>query len=367
MGNNIATHWVNNSRYVEAWEICREILQLGEDYRILGTIARAEEVLGFVQEALKHFQQALQLCPEEDLKEKAATLHNMARLKSQQGDIAGASVLFQQSLDIHESINNFRDKAATLQEIAHLKIQQGDISGAIALFQQSLDIYESINDVAGKAATLANMAGLKAQQGDIAGAIALFQQSLDINESINDVRGKAMTLMNMAYWEGERGNKTQELQLYLQAAQLLGQVRAYINLCTTLGLLSLTDETKGIIYLAQAVWLCLRIEVPLTDTVDTLHVMYNRVAQGDEMEALLGAVAVYFYQIRGASHPQLEDLEQHSFQILLGAAAAQGIEKEEAFDTWIVQQRLNEPEYFIPQLKQRLEAIIGDEWLFERF
>ncbi|MFH7025068.1 MAG: tetratricopeptide repeat protein [Heteroscytonema crispum UTEX LB 1556] len=327
VGHSIATGWVNSSRYFEARKLCQEILQLGEDYRILGTIARAEVTLGFVKEALTHYQQGLQLCPEDDLITKASILHNMADLKAQQGDITGAIALYQESLKIEESINDVGGKAATLHSMADLKAQQGDITGAIALYQESLSIKESINDVRGKAATLHQMADLKAQQGDITGAIALYQES----------------------------------------AKLLGQVRAYVDLRQVLKNLGVTDETKGIIYLAQAVWLCLRIDVPLTDTVDTLLAMYNRVPQGDEMEALLGAVAVCLCHIRGEGHPQLEELQERSFKILGGAAAAQGVETREAFDTWFVQQRLNEPEYFIPRLNQRLEEIVGDEWVFERF
>ncbi|MBD2300035.1 tetratricopeptide repeat protein [Nostoc sp. FACHB-190] len=447
VGNIVARRWVNLSRYVEAWELCQEILQLGEDYRILGTIARAEETLGFVKEALTHYEQALELCPEDDTQEKATTLHNMAGLKAQQGDVTGAIALYQQSLDIKESINdvqgkaatlhqmaglkaqqgdvtgaialyqqsldikesindvqgkaatlhqmaglkaqqgdvtgaialyqqsldikesinNVQGKAATLHEMARLKAQQGDVTGAIALFQQSLDIKESINNVKGKAATLHQMAGLKAQQGDVTGVIALYQQSLDIYESINNVQGKAMTLMNMAYCEGKRGNKTKQLELNLQAAQLLGQVRAYIDLRSVLSNLGLTVDSNGIIYLAQAVWLCLRVQVPLDDIVNTLQYMYNLIPQGDEMEALLGAVAMYFCQVRGDEHPQLEELQQLSFKMLAGAATAQGIEIQEALTTWFVQQRLNDPNYFIPCLVQLLEAIVGDEWLFERF
>ncbi|MDZ8087902.1 MAG: hypothetical protein RMY16_20400 [Nostoc sp. DedQUE12b] len=32
----------------------------------------------------------------------------------------------------------------------------------------------------------------------------------------------------------------------------------------------------------------------------------------------------------------------------------------------VVQQRLNDPEYFRPRLNQRLEEIVGDGWLFDR-
>ncbi|MFN6477571.1 hypothetical protein [Nostoc sp. DedQUE07] len=87
--------------------------------------------------------------------------------------------------------------------------------------------------------------------------------------------------------------------------------------------------------------------------------------QGDELEAVLGATAMFFCSYRGESHPQLEELQEDSFKIILGAANAQGIETQEAFDNWYVQQRLNDPEYFLPRLNQRLEEIVGDGWLFD--
>ncbi|AFZ23424.1 hypothetical protein Cylst_1116 [Cylindrospermum stagnale PCC 7417] len=485
VGDIIANRWVNTSRFREAWELCQEILQLGEDYRILGTIARAEETLGF-NSALSHFQQALKLCPENDLKEKASILHNMANLKATQGDIAaalalfqqsleitdnsinfvqgkaatlhamanlkatqgdiagalalyqqsleitnsindvqgkaatlasmanlkatqgdiagalalyqqsleiidsisdvktkasilhqiaglkatqgniaGALPLYQQSLEIHQSINNVQGKATTLHNMANLKATQGDIAGALPLYQQSLEIQESIKNVQGKAATLHNMAGLKATQGDIAGAIALYQQSLEIHQSINDVRGKAATLSNMAYWEGQRGNKTQQLELNLQSAQLLAQVSAYFNLRQVLKNLGVAAETNGIIYLAQAVWLCLRIQVPLHNTVNTVEAMYYKLPQGNEMQGLLGATAMFFCQMRGGEHPQLKELEYRSLKILSGAASDQGIETQEAFDAWFVEEQLSDPQYFIPRLNQQIEAIIGDGWVFD--
>ena len=78
IGDKVATGWVNNSRFVEALDLCESLLSVFNDYRILGTIARAEEVLGRVTAALAHWQTALDLCPADDLREKAATLSNMA-------------------------------------------------------------------------------------------------------------------------------------------------------------------------------------------------------------------------------------------------------------------------------------------------
>ncbi|WP_193198840.1 tetratricopeptide repeat protein [Nostoc sp. MG11] len=484
VGDSIAAHWVNNSRFVEALELCEQILVVFQDHRILGTIARAEEVLGFVQKAVVHFQQALDLCPEDDLTRKATTLNNMAGVIAQQGEIAGAIILYEQSLEIYNQISDvkgeattrnnmariiadqgdvaraialwekclrifrqigdikgeattrnnmaqviadqgeiaraitlweeclrifrqigdikgeattrnnmariiadqgdvaraitlweeclrifrqigdIKGEATTLNNMAQVIADQGDIARAIKLWERSLEIKEQIGDVKGKAITFNNMAMVIAQQGGIAIAIVLWEQSLKIFEQIGDVKNKANTLANMAYWVSERDEARQLLNL--QAASALGQVRAYVVLVRVLNNLGVTDESNGLVYLAQAIWLTLRIEVPLADTIELINVLYNRIPQGDELKALLGATAMFFCQLRGEGHPQLEELQERSFEIILGAASAQRIETQEAFDAWFAQQQLNEPEYFLPRLNQRLEEIVEDGWLFHR-
>ncbi|MEH1819789.1 MAG: tetratricopeptide repeat protein, partial [Nostoc sp.] len=295
---------------------------------------------------------------------KATTLNNMAQVIADQGDIPRAIALWEQSLEIKEQIGDVKGKATTLNNMAQVIADQGDIPRAIALWEQSLEIKEQIGDVKGKATTLNNMAGVFAQQGDIPRAIALWEQSLEITKQIGDVKGKAATLANMAYWAGETGDKPKQLELNLQAVSALTQVRAYSDLVTVLGNLGLTDESNGLVYLAQAIWLTLRIQAPLGQTIRLIRVLYNRVPQGDELEAVLGATAMFFCSRRGEGHPQLEELQEDSFKIISGAASAQGIETQEAFDTWFTQQI--DPDYFLPRLNQRLEEIVGDGWLFER-
>ncbi|WP_248277324.1 tetratricopeptide repeat protein [Brasilonema octagenarum] len=446
VGDLIATNWVNISRFFEALELCQKILTVFKDYRILGTIARAQEVLGRVEDAIAHDQKALDLCPENDLKEKAAVLNNMAELIVQQGDIERALCLWQQDLEISERIGDVKGKATTLRNIAKVIAQQGDIERALCLWQQSLEIYECIGDIEGKAitlnnmagiiaqqgnieqalslwqscleiyerigdlkekattlhnmagviaqqgdieralslchqsleinerignlqgkaATLHNMAGVIAQQGDIEKALSLCHQSLEIYERIKNVQGKAATLYKMAYLVGKTGDKVKKLDLYSQAARLLARAGAYTNLVGVLGSVALADESNGLVYLAQAIWLTLRIQAPLANTIAIIRAFHNAVPQGDELKALLGTTALFFCRRRGEGHPQLEKLQKLSVRMISGAAGAQGIETQEAFDTWYVQQRLNDPEYFLPRLTQRLEELVGNEWLFDR-
>jgi tetratricopeptide (TPR) repeat protein len=326
VGDAIGTNWNNSSRFLEALELYQAILAvLPTDPRILHGVARAEFVLGQVEAADSHYQQALSYCPPEENKERSSILFNHAQLIA----------------------------------------QQGDIDQALDLYAQSRQIKEQINDVKGKAATLHAMAGILAQQGDIDQALDLYAQSRQIKEQINDVKGKAATLANMAYWAGKQGDRPRQLELNLQAAQALGQVRAYLDLFTVLSNLGATGETHSLEYRAQAVWLLLRIQAPLVDAMLAIKALYEAVPQGDDLEALLATFALFLCAQRGQEHPQIEQLQELSMKMLSGAATAQGIETQEAFDTWYAKTHLDDPDIYLPRLNECLEALIADTWAFD--
>jgi tetratricopeptide (TPR) repeat protein len=230
VGDATATGWINRSRFSEALLLCEEILDIFPDYRIWGTIARAEETLGMVEAAVSHYQLALELCPEDDIERKAANLHNMAGIYAQQGEVSRAIALYTESLQLKETIGDVQGKAASLHQLAGIYAQQGDVSRAIALYTESLQLKETIGDVQGKAASLHQLAGIYAQQGEVSRAIALYTESLQLDETIGDVQGKAATLANMAFLAGEAGDKARQLELNIQAAQTLAQAKAYIDL-----------------------------------------------------------------------------------------------------------------------------------------
>ena len=211
------------------------------------------------------------------------------------------------------------------------------------------------------------MARVIAQQGDIERALQLWQASLDLYERINDVQGKAATLANMAYVAGKQGDRTQQLTLNLQAAEALGKARAYGDLLTVLSNLGVTAEETSTAYLAQAIWLMLRIQAPLTDAVNILGALYQRMDKGNSLKALLGTTALFLCQSRGENHPNLKQLQQTSLNILAGAATEQGasIESMEDLQSWMQNQQLTDPSIFLPKLNGHLATLIGDTWAFD--
>jgi tetratricopeptide (TPR) repeat protein len=78
-----------------------------------------------------------------------------------------AYALYNQSLEIKERIGNVQTKAATLHQLAIIYANKGEVDEAIALYNQSLEIFERIGDVQGKAATLHQLGILYANKEEV--------------------------------------------------------------------------------------------------------------------------------------------------------------------------------------------------------
>jgi tetratricopeptide (TPR) repeat protein len=358
------------ARALDLWsqslEISERIGNIQGKATTLSCMAGVIAQQGDIERALGLWNQSLEISKRiGNIQGKAATLSNMAGVIAQQGDIERALDLWNQSLEISERIGNVKGKAATFSNMAVVIAQQGDIERALDLWNQSLEISKRIGDVQGEATALSSMAEVIAQQGDIERALDLWNQSLEISERIGNIQGKAAVLSNMAYVAGKMGNPYRQLELFLQAAKALGQVQAYRDLFTVLNNLGRTAVNNPLGYYAQALWLSLRIQVPLEREIQVIDALFQGVPQGDSLESLLAARAMFLCSQRGQRHPQLEQLQVLSGKLLSTAAGAQGITTQETFDTWFTEQQLNDPATFLSRLNDQLESLIADGWVFD--
>jgi tetratricopeptide (TPR) repeat protein len=369
----VANRWVNTHRYREAERLCQDTLRLGEDYRLLHNLARAEVVLGKTPKAKQHYEAALAGCPEINPKtektivsEYAAIQHNLAGLLIQQGDIGRALTLWQDSLALWDQIGDVRGKAATLHQMAGVIARQGDIGRALTLWQDSLALWDQIGDVRGKAATLNNMAGVIAQQGDIGRALTLWQDSLALSDQIGNVGGKAATLANMAWLAASQGDREQAHALYLQSAQALAVIQAWLDLATVLGNLGALDKEDAAVCLGQALWLELHVQVPLDDLLGLTSALLQKIGFDAEPAPLFATAAVLRVLARGQGHPEAERLQGRAFGLLGKCAEERGITAEQ-FEGWLTGQHLNDPGHVFPAVEQALAELVGDaNWLFDR-
>lgn len=405
-----AANYLARYRDAEVW--CREALAVFEDWRVLYQLARAEKVMGH-SEAESHYKLALELAPEVsevsaendlrdysamlgnyanlrfqngflddalsllseslqlkekigDVQGKAAMLHNKACVVARQGDVKEALRLWNESLQTHEKIDNYRGKAATVHEMTKVISRQGDNKKAFGLWGECWQIFEQIGDNKGRAAAMASMAGSAAQQGDIQKAMGLLGQSLKVYKEIGDAQGKAVEMVNMALTIGRQGDQENARLLNYQALSDLVEMGAWLDVVNALSNLShFLDETESIGCLAQGLWLCLRVQVPLTDSVNLCAQLIQKTGgvKADPAPLLTGTM-VFFLCIRSKNHPQREELAGKVARILAACAKVRKI-TDNKFQQWIETEGLLDPVRLLPKLITLLESYITD-WYFDR-
>jgi tetratricopeptide (TPR) repeat protein len=212
--------WNSQSRFREAVKTCQETLAVFPDYRIFHSLAISQAQLGETDAAKKYYQQALDECPPADQIGKAAIFNNLAGIYATQGEVAKASALYEESLELTGNIGDVQGKAATLHQLAGIYAHQGEVAKAIAFYQKSLELKEKIGNLQGKAATLHCLAGIYANQGEVAKAIAFYEQSLELYEKIGDVQGKAANLHQLAGIYAHQGEVAKAIALYEESLEL---------------------------------------------------------------------------------------------------------------------------------------------------
>ncbi|MEJ6487077.1 tetratricopeptide repeat protein [Nostoc punctiforme UO1] len=220
IGNSLAGHFRNKSRFREAILLCKSTLEITKNHSVLKEIAYCEHQMGEVDRALNYYQQALNLCPAEDERELASIYHYLGILKADKGEVDEAIALYNQSLEITERIGYVQGKVATLHCLGHIYANKGEVEAAIALYNQVLEIDERTGNVQGKAATLNQLGIVYANQGEVDEAIALFNQSLEINERIGNLQGKAVTLHELGHIYANKGAVEQAIALFNQSLEI---------------------------------------------------------------------------------------------------------------------------------------------------
>lgn len=273
LASNLANSWKNQSRFREAVKLCELTLDITQDYRVLHQLARSEAGLGYVELANQHNQQALELCPQEDEREKASIIHNLAIIYATQGYVNKAILLEQESLELYEKLGDVKGKIASLEFFRVINVFQNNLDEAIAFWEQSLELEETIGNVQEKYAYLQQFKDIwlqkdieykdkdilldkaidfhekllqsKENSGDLQGqatflqsiaimhhalqnnvdkTIAFVKNSLELSENIGDIQGKATSLHYLAIIHEQQGNLDEAVAFYQQSLELYEKI-----------------------------------------------------------------------------------------------------------------------------------------------
>ena len=151
-----------------------------------------------------------------------------------------------------------RGVAVTLGDIARLKAQGGDVAGALALHQEMLDIFEQLGDVRSRAVTQCDLADLHRMQGDYAAAERLYRDSLEICRQIRDAQSTYALLVRLGQLALEQGRRDEAVSFLQEARQGFEQLGflpwlAQIDdlLATAQGKVLALNDLLGIVRAAQ--------------------------------------------------------------------------------------------------------------------
>jgi tetratricopeptide (TPR) repeat protein len=118
----------------------------------------------------------------------ATSLHHLARLLRDQGDLAGSQALFERALVIREKMlgPEHRATAATINNLASLMQARGNLQGALPLFERALATCERIlgPDHPQTAQSLINVARVLRDQAEFAKAHPFAARGLAIRENV---------------------------------------------------------------------------------------------------------------------------------------------------------------------------------------
>lgn len=151
---------------------------------------------------------------------RARALGGADSLAFQQGDLARAAVLGEESLAIERRLGNTSGISQALNSLGNVRREQGDLRRAVVLYEESLALDRDVANTRGIAAILNNLGTTARLQGDLARAATLHAESLAIKRDTGDQHGIAYTLENLGTVAYEQGDLERAATLLAESLAL---------------------------------------------------------------------------------------------------------------------------------------------------
>jgi len=208
----------DNLRATLRWAHESEESEIG--LRVAGALWRFWSVRGFVSEGWRAMEMLLDDGAEAAPAVRARALNGAGNLARDQGGLARAAALYEESLALWRNLD---DRAGTAQPLNNLGLvarDHGEFARAQGLFEESLALRRDLGDRVGIAQSLNNLGLVAHDQGDYARASALHEESLAQRRELDDTAGIAFSLDNLGLVAYAQGNLARAGQLHEESLAL---------------------------------------------------------------------------------------------------------------------------------------------------
>ncbi len=128
----------------------------------------------------------------------------------------------------------------------------------------------------------------------------------------------------------------------------------------------LSEQDASISALGQGIWLAVTYPIDPELTVALLQHVIDETPDDSDGAAVAAATAIYITELR-AEGKKKDNLLFFANQMLGQVSRRHSdIETQEQFDQWIEKMELNDPAKFLIRLRNVVDVLVQDEWLFDR-
>ena len=179
--------------------------------RSLADVGRPEASKLACDEAARIYQQA------GDLSGVARTLHSIAEVPLNQGDLDHAKKLYEQALSISRQIGDRRGVGREMGNIGLIYAQQGYLARAEQIYRESIAITREIGDKAGLAVDLGNLGDLLHSQARFADALASYTSALELAREVGHQLSVSIDLQEIGDVLADQGDLDAAMKNYDKA------------------------------------------------------------------------------------------------------------------------------------------------------
>lgn len=127
-----------------------------------------------------------------------------------------------------------------------------------------------------------------------------------------------------------------------------------------------SDQPDSLAALGQGVWLAVTFPINPDLTVNMLSHIVDETPDDSDGGAVAAAVARYIVDVR-TEGKQHDDLVFFTNQLLGGVARRHSdVESQEQFDYWVEKLELNDPQKFLPRLRNVIDVLVQENWWVDR-
>jgi tetratricopeptide (TPR) repeat protein len=158
----------------------------------------ANRELGRLDDALRHYAEALEIFSEsDDSYATAMLLTNLGNINTTVERYEAAVDFHGRALALFRKIENSYGEALALENLGHTYAQSGRLDDALEHQERALEICREISDRTGEAATLDSLGETLSAAGKVDEAIDRHRMALPIRREVGDRYGEMITLVNL--------------------------------------------------------------------------------------------------------------------------------------------------------------------------